>query len=90
MLLLKLIHKYDNNELPQSLLNQTVKVNEVHNYETRQNEDFKLKNYSTNIASRTDVINFGMSLWNSLEPSIRTEKFPSFSQKVKDDLIQKY
>ncbi len=87
---LKLIHKYDNDELPQSLLNQTMKVNEVHNYNTKHNQDYRLKKYTTNIAARTDVINFGMSLWNSLEPSIRSQKFPSFSDKVKNDLIQNY
>ena len=90
---LKVIHNLENNNLPVSLieLGNTLKCGQVHDHYTRQAQNYHLRHYSTEIASKTSVINRGMEFWNRLDTENRSiDKLKKFSAKITADVLENY
>ena len=88
---LKIIHKHENSMLPNSLQNSVIKCSEIHDHNTRQRENYHLKNFSTHIAANTSVLNRGMEIWNGINVELRSEiNHRKFSAAIKKDILEGY
>ena len=88
---LKFIYNYENDNLPTSLLsNKIPKCNDIHQHQTRQQNNFHLKHFKTNIAENASPINRGLKKWNELDNSIIECSHSKFCNKVKSNILQRY
>ena len=84
------MYKFTNNELPNVFDRYFTKRSTIHNYSTRQGQDFNLtmnKKCFSDHAIRTS----GPILWNSLDKSLKTvNSVKYFRKSFKHDLVLNY
>jgi hypothetical protein len=77
----------DKQKLPTNLQCNFNKVNNVHNYHTRSQNNFYIKNYR----HKPDLLSKYMLLFNELHEPLRViNKIESFRKKLKDYIISMY
>ena len=82
-----LMFKVDNNLLPDHFCNFFRRNSSIHNYQTRNSNNFHLHRINTSIAKRSFVFS-GINFWNNLSPDIKNSKsIVTFNRKLKNHLL---
>ena len=88
--ILKFVYKQRHNETPEAFNEYFIQVNQVHNVNTRQQNNLHITKPNTNFGRKSIKIR-GAQLWNSVSKDIRdTKTIKTFSQKFKKTTIAKY
>lgn len=70
--------------------NHLICINDVHNYSTRNNQNFYIKKTKTNIGS-SSVLSRGLKLYNSLDNSLKNlNNINLFKKQIKNTIFQTY
>ena len=84
------MYKINENNVPASVKPMFQKNNNVHNYPTRQANDFHIPKARTNFVKRNFLFT-GPKFWNSLDQSMKeTRTLNKFKYRLKMLFIDKY
>ena len=84
------MYKYDNKSLPSAFDSMFFKNQSVHNYPTRQSNEFHLPLLRTLLAQNTFIYD-GPKFWNTIDIDIKNvPSLNSFKRKLKLYLLQRY
>ena len=84
------MYNYNNDSLPSAFDNMFQKNQSLHNYPTRQSNEFHLPLLRTMLAQSTFIYT-GPQYWNSLDDNIRgARSLPIFKKNLKTVIIQSY
>ena len=88
---LKIIHKHENDKLPQTFQNCITKNKDKHDYDTRQRNDYTVPKYKREIARRSSVFSRGVGYWNKLPDQLKSVNSENnFKNKLKTQIISRY
>ena len=89
--LAKYMHQLHNNKLPFSLFEDYVKLNEIHNHNTRQTQNAVYFKPRVNKSIGKELLVYrGAKLWENIDNSIKSLTWYSFKKRFKRRLISNY
>ena len=89
--LVKFMHKAHYNALPDCLNNMFCRISNIHRYPTSssRNRVFR-QGISLTASSRNWISSAGISLWETVNDSLRSQSYFSFSKNYRSHIINSY